>query len=229
MRRAGEAPGTPSAAVEPTARRADPIACITCRPELTRVTLDPGREAGDLDLHDGQHPGPADGDPIPLARARRAASPGSDSPANGRCGTKLWQNVPGALVREDPGLALPARPVRRVERVDVEVAAVLVLRDALGVRAEPEDRLAEVRVAAEDALPAAAVRPVRERPRASGARPRSARGGAPSSSGVGATGRSRGAGAAAARPAPSSTCRSAPCTPRRASAAAARRTAGSGS
>ena len=83
------------------------------------------RQARELHLHDRQHARSADGDPVPLSRS-------------GRSDVLVWVSRerllrdeavaerPRALVREDPRLTLPPGAVRGVQRVDVEVAAVLV-------------------------------------------------------------------------------------------------------
>ena len=65
----------------------------------------------------------------------------------------------GALVHQEAVLAQPALAVRGVERVEIEVPAERVERDAGGGRLEAVDRPAEVRERAEDVMELA-VRPV---------------------------------------------------------------------
>src|SRR5919106_6727555 len=117
-------------------------------------------QAHHLSLHHGSDARPADRDPVPLAGSRRTyilARVARERPLR----HEAVAERPGVAVREDPRLALPAGPVRGVQSVDVEVAAVLVLRDTLRVGAEPIDAGALVAEAAEDALPRSVVRPVR--------------------------------------------------------------------
>ena len=81
----------------------------------------------------GMHARATDRDAVPLARGRGAdllARIARERPLRHEAVTER----PRALVRENPRLALPAGPVCRVERVDVEIAPVLVLRNALRVR-----------------------------------------------------------------------------------------------
>jgi len=93
------------------------------------------------------------------------------------------------VVRHERVLALPAGPVRRVERVEIDQPAEAVGRRTVLRRAEAVHRLVEIRVAAEEALEAAAVHPVSTRSRAapqgrSSARPRASAATAARSHGV---------------------------------------------
>ena len=116
----------------------------------------------------------------------------------------------GALVREKAVLALPARPVGRVERVDVEVAAEAVERLPRRGRVEAVDRRAPVGVRAEEVVPPVPG-PVHLDREHRQVRSSSARAAAPRLPGS-RSGRDRSSEAAAASSAPPSSCRRAPCT-----------------
>src|SRR5919106_5808654 len=68
--------------------------------------------------------------------------------------------APVGVAGDEPVLATPARPVRRVERVEVQDSAVGVERVARWRRREAVDGLSAVRQSPEEVVPAAAVAPV---------------------------------------------------------------------
>ena len=109
----------------------------------------------------GVTPGPHDRDAVLLARAPAGASPGSDSRGTASAARSCGRTCRSACGRGSPTSRRQPDAVDRVEGVDVDVAAVAVLRVALSGRAEAVDRAAGVGEAAEQPLPGAAVRPVR--------------------------------------------------------------------
>ena len=119
-----------------------------------------GGEAAALPGDDGRHARAHHRDPVLLPGRRRPRLLARIA------GERLLRDEAvaegaGRAVGEDARLAPPAGAVDRVERVDIDVAAVAVARVAVARRAEAVHGLAEVAEPAEEALPGAAVGPVR--------------------------------------------------------------------
>src|SRR5207248_4081211 len=93
--------------------------------------------------HVRRHPGPLDGRAVAGPFARRVAAVRVERVTEGT----------GARVRQETVLALPARAVRRVVGVDVDVAAERVEWVAPGGRTEAEDGGVVVGEGAEQVIP----------------------------------------------------------------------------
>src|SRR5258708_37335720 len=111
------------------------------------------------------HAGPAGRDAVLLAGARPAHLRPS-----GRMGVAALGGIERIeavaerarrVVGDERVLPTPTRTVHRVVRVDIDQTTEAVSRRAIARRVEPEDRMAEVGVAAEQALEPAVVGPIR--------------------------------------------------------------------
>src|SRR5205085_5707183 len=105
--------------------------------------------AGRFPRHVGRHAGPFDRDPVAPAVARRARIVGiaRQGPVVRR--PEAVTERAALPAERDRRLALPPGPVCRVERVDVEAAAVPVVRRAVLAGPEPVYGVAELREPAE--------------------------------------------------------------------------------
>src|SRR3954447_17897032 len=131
---------------------------------ILRISAIEWVQGGDRRRHVGQNARPGGGDAVLLARARAALPAGvaGGMPVAALRRVERVEAVTedaGRVVRDERVLALPAGAVRRIERVEVDQAAEAVGRRAVARRAEPVDRPALVRVAAEELLEAVAPDP----------------------------------------------------------------------